>query len=90
MHRSYCVSDWSYMIQRAGIERSYVGERHVVLPTCNELITDNGTGDTSIVWTCSDNEWFEGTGLEELTAESTPYPYGFGLGPLQILQQKLP
>lgn len=83
-------SDWSYMIQQAGIERSYVGERHVVLPTCNELITDNGTGDTSIVWTYSYNEWFEGTGLEELTAKSTPYPYGFGLGPLQILQQKLP
>lgn len=62
-------SDWSYMIQRAGIERSYVGERHTVLPTCNEIVTDNGTGDTSIV------------GMEELTPRSTPYPYGSGTAP---------
>ena len=83
-------SDFSYMIDVAGKGFTKTAELHLLRRNCSEHVTTNGTTGTSIVWTYSYNEWFEGAGLEELAPRNPPYPYGFGLAPLQILKQKLP
>ncbi len=85
-------SDWTYMLQRAGPAQASIAEIHTLLPNCGEVVSGdpNGTGGTSIVWAYSYNEWWEGAGIEELSARSPAYPYGFGLAPLQILKQVLP
>ncbi len=82
-------SDWSYMIQTAGLNHRWIAERHIVKANCSEAVFTN-TDYTSIVWTYSYNEWAEGSGMEELTPRSPPYPFGFGLQALQLLKQKLP
>jgi hypothetical protein len=81
-------SDWSYMLQTAGLELAHVAERTAFDRRCAETATTS-TDYASIVWTYSYNEWAEGSGLEELEARNAPYPFGFGLQPLQILFQKL-
>ena len=82
-------TDWAYMLQTAGVNRTYVAEQVRVSRNCEERATTN-TDYTSIVWVYSFNEWYEGTGLERLDPRVPPYPYGFGLEPLQILKTKLP
>lgn len=82
-------SDWSYMLQTAGINQRWIAERTTIRPLCTETVTTN-TDYTSIVWTYSYNEWAEGSGFEELTPRTSSYPFGFGLQPLQLLKQKLP
>lgn len=83
-------SDFSYMIDVAGTPWTQIAETHLLRRNCSEWVVTNGTNGASIVWTYSYNEWYEGAGIEDLEARNPPYPYGFGLAPLQILKQKLP
>ena len=83
-------SDFSYMIDVAGKPWTQVAEVHALRRDCSEWVSTNGSNNTSIVWTYSYNEWYEGAGIEELAARNPPYPFGFGLAPSQILKQKLP
>ncbi|MCB1034059.1 MAG: hypothetical protein KDD47_09525 [Acidobacteria bacterium] len=83
-------TDWTYMLQTAGLNQARVAEIHLLKPNCGETVIRNPSNGTSIVWTYSYNEWYEGSGVEELTSRMPAYPYGFGLQPLQLLKQKLP
>lgn len=83
-------TDWSYMLQTAGLNQAYVAERHILKPSCAEMVQRNPSNGTSIVWSYSYNEWYEGSGVEELTTGTPAYPYRFGLQALQRLHQKLP
>lgn len=83
-------SDWSFMIQKAGLNQAKVVERHVLRPSCAERVFTTPANGTSIIFTYSFNEWWEGAGIEQLDPRSPAYPYGFGLQPLQLLKQKLP
>lgn len=83
-------TDWTYMAQNAGMSRRYIAERTVIKANCSEIVTTNSSAYTSIVWTYSYNEWAEGSGMEELSPNTTTWPYGFGLQVLQRLQNILP
>lgn len=80
--------DWSYMIQTAGLDRARVAEGVQIATDCSETRTTN-TDYVGLVWTYSFNEWGEGSGMERLDPRTPAYPFGFGVEPLQILNQKL-
>jgi hypothetical protein len=82
-------SEWSSVIQTAGLNQRRIARQVAILSSCAERYTTNSSY-TSIVWTYSYNEWGEGAGIEELVLKPTRYPFGFGTEPLSLLKQKLP
>jgi hypothetical protein len=76
------VTDWSYMLQTAGLNQRWIAQETTIEDDCSRTRRTN-TDYTSILWIYSFNEWGEGSGLEPLDARSPAYPYGFGLEPLQ-------
>jgi len=83
------VSDWQYMLTTAGKNQAFLAEQITVMPQCNERIRTNNTDGRAIVFTYSYNEWYEGSGMEELTVRTNRYPYGFGTDILSMMNQVL-
>jgi hypothetical protein len=86
----YDGTDWTYMLQVAALNRRFIAERVTTLLNCSEIVATNSSNYTSIVWSYSYNEWAEGSGMEELSSNTTTWPYGFGMQVLQRLQAQIP
>jgi hypothetical protein len=74
------VAEWQDMLKRVGSDYRYNVKKVHVRRDCSENVLVDRTGDPSIVWVYSFNEWAEGSGIEPVqdVAGAGRYPWNSG------------